>query len=298
MMKDKNRRPRGKRRRLETFDIVNIAILIFLSLFILYPFYNSLIVSITSQTEYVKTPFLLFPKQVNFDAYKYILGNKGLIYGYRSTLFILLVGVPLNMLLTVCAAFVLTRKSFPGKRIFFFMIIITMFFSGGLIPVYLTMMQLHLNNTLWSVILLHGMNTFYFILCCNYMKSIPESMEESAKIDGANDIVILSKIYLPLCTPIIATMFLFYAVDRWNEWFYAMLLIKKDTLIPLQVLLRNMVFVSLYESKDAAMDSMEVFFGEGIKMAVITVTMLPIMLFYPFVQRYFVKGIMVGAVKA
>ena len=287
-----------KRRRLETFDIVNIAILIFLSLFILYPFYNSLIVSITSQTEYVKTPFLLFPKQVNFDAYKYILGNKGLIYGYRSTLFILLVGVPLNMLLTVCAAFVLTRKSFPGKRIFFFMIIITMFFSGGLIPVYLTMMQLHLNNTLWSVILLHGMNTFYFILCCNYMKSIPESMEESAKIDGANDIVILSKIYLPLCTPIIATMFLFYAVDRWNEWFYAMLLIKKDTLIPLQVLLRNMVFVSLYESKDAAMDSMEVFFGEGIKMAVITVTMLPIMLFYPFVQRYFVKGIMVGAVKA
>lgn len=285
-------------RKVELFDVINLTLLFLFVIAVIYPFYNSLIVSITSQTEYARTPFLLFPKEPTLDSYKYILGNQGLIYGYRSTLTVLLFGVPLNMILTVCAAFVLTRKSFPGKRIFSFLIIFTMFFSGGLIPIYLTVKDLGLTNTLWSVILLHGVNTFYFILCRNYMYSIPESLEESAKIDGANDIVILTRIYLPLSTPILATLFLFYAVDRWNEWFYSMLFIKTDTLLPLQVLLRNIVFVSLYEVPDAALDSINIFFGEGIKMASIVVTMLPIMLVYPFVQRYFVKGIMVGAVKS
>jgi putative aldouronate transport system permease protein len=142
------------------------------------------------------------------------------------------------------------------------------------------------------------MNTFYFILTHNFFKSIPDSMEESAKIDGANDLTVLFKIFLPLSTPILATIFLFFAVDRWNEWFYAMLFIKRGDLLPLQVLLRNMVFVSLYDNMDSALDSIQVFFGEGIKMAAIIVTMLPIMLVYPFIQKYFVKGIMVGAIKA
>ena len=130
------------------------------------------------------------------------------------------------------------------------------------------------------------------------MMSIPESMEESAKIDGANDIIVLFKIIMPLCKPIMATLLLFYAVDRWNEWFFSMLFIRRASIIPLQVLLRNIVFISLFEHRDAAFDDIDMFFGEGIRMAAIVVTMLPIMCFYPFVQKYFVRGIMVGAVKA
>jgi len=287
-----------KRHRIERFDIINTSILVILALMIVYPFYNCIIVSIATQTEYVRTPFMIFPREITFDSYKYILGNRGLFFGYRSTLTILAFGVPLNMILTAFGAFVLSRANFPGKKIFFFMIVVTMFFSGGMIPVYLTVRDLGLTNTLWSLIFLHGMNTFYFILCRNYMMSIPESMEESAKMDGANDITIMVRIILPLCKPILATILLFYSVDRWNEWFWAMLFIRKDTLIPLQSLLRNIVFISLYETKDAALDSIEIFFGDGIKMAVIMVTMLPIMLFYPFVQKYFVRGIMIGAIKA
>ena len=287
-----------KRKRIELFDVVNIGLLTFFALLIINPFYNCVIVSIATQTEYIRTPFMIFPKVLTFDSYKYILGNRGLIYGYRSTLTILAFGIPINMALTCCGAFVLSRANFPGKKILFFMIVICMFFSGGMIPTYLVVRDLGLTNTLWSVILLHGMNTFYFILCRNYMNSIPESMEESAKMDGANDIIVMVRIILPLCKPILATILLFYAVDRWNEWFWAMMFIRKDTLLPVQLLLRNIVFISLYETKDSALDSIEMFFGEGIKMAVILVTMLPIMLFYPFVQKYFVRGIMIGAIKS
>ena len=287
-----------KRIRIELFDVVNIGLLGLMSFLIVYPFYNSIIVSFATQVEYVRTPFMFFPKEITFDAYKYILGNKGIFTGYRSTFYILAFGVPINLSLTVFAAFALSRKKFPGKKMFFFLIVFTMFFSGGLIPIYLTVKNLNLTNTRWSVILLQAMNTFYFILTHNFFKSIPDSMEESAKIDGANDLTVLFKIFLPLSTPILATIFLFFAVDRWNEWFYAMLFIKRGDLLPLQVLLRNMVFVSLYDNMDSALDSIQVFFGEGIKMAAIIVTMLPIMLVYPFIQKYFVKGIMVGAIKA
>ncbi len=290
----------NKRRRIKKpvlFDVVNITLLLLFGLTILYPFYNSIIISLATPAEYSRTPFMLFPKEVTFDAYTYVLSNNGLVNGFAATGFVLLFGVPINIMLTTFAAFVLSRKNFPAKRIFFFFIVFTMFFSGGLIPTYLVVRDLSLTNSLWSIILLQAMNTFYFILMKNYFSSIPDSMEESAKIDGANDITVLFRIIIPLSKPIIATILLFYTVDRWNEWFYSMLFIKSADIIPLQVMLRNIVFVSLYEIKDAAFDSIEVFFGEGIKMAAIVITMTPVMILYPFVQKYFVKGIMVGAIK-
>lgn len=286
-----------KRKKYELFDYVNIALLMLWGLVVLYPFYNSVIVSLVSQTEYVKTPFMLFPKHIVFDSYLYMLKNNGLLNGYKSTLTIVFFGVTINMLLTVTTAFVLSRKKFPGQKLIFFFIIFTMFFQGGLIPLYVVVKQIGLSNSLWSVILLFGVNTFYLIITKNYFYTIPDSVEESAKIDGANDMTILFKIMLPLCKPILATFILFYAVDRWNEWFYSMLFIKKSSLIPLQVMVRNMVFVTLYEIKDNSFDSIDVFFGEGIKMAAIVLTMAPIMLVYPFLQKYFVKGMLVGAVK-
>ena len=235
----------SKIKKYEWFDYVNTALLLLWGFIVLYPFYNCVVVSLASQTEYVKTPFMLFPKHIVFDSYLYLLRNNGLLNGYKSTLTIVSAGVVLNMLLTVATAFVLSRKKFPGKKFIFFFILFTMFFQGGLIPLYIVVKQLGLSNTLWSVILLYGINTFYLIITKNYFYTIPDSVEESAKIDGANDITILFKIMLPLCKPILATFTLFYAVDRWNEWFYSMLFIKKSSLIPLQVIVRNMVFVTL-----------------------------------------------------
>lgn len=288
----------NKMKKYELFDYINITLLLLWGMIVLYPFYNSVIVSLVSQTEYVKTPFMLYPKHIVLDSYLYMLKNNGLLNGYKSTLTIVLIGVPLNMFLTVTTAFVLSRSKFPGKKLIFFFIIFTMFFQGGLIPLYVVVKRLGMSNTLWSVILLYGINTFYLIITKNYFHTIPDSLEESAKIDGANDMTILLKIMLPLCKPILATFILFYAVDRWNEWFYSMLFIKKSNLIPLQVMVRNMVFVTLYEIKDNSFDSIDVFFGEGIKMAAIVLTMAPIMMVYPFLQKYFVKGMLVGAIKA
>lgn len=286
------------RRRLDLFAVVNGLLLSFWGLAVLYPFYNCLIVSLVSETEYVRTPFMLFPRKVIFDSYLYLLRNRGLLNGYRSTLTILAIGVPLNMILTVTSAYVLSRAPFPGKRLIFFFIVLTMFFSGGLIPTYVVVQRLGLTNTYWSVILLLGLDTFYMIVTKTYFQGIPESLEESARIDGANDLSILARIFLPLSKPVLATFLLFYAVDRWNEWFYAMLFIKRSTMLPLQVIIRNMVFVTIYEIRDSAMDSVNVFFGEGIKMAAIMLTMLPIMLVYPFLQKHFVKGVLVGAIKS
>jgi putative aldouronate transport system permease protein len=173
-----------------------------------------------------------------------------------------------------------------------------MLFNGGIVPLYLLMLQMGLSNRIWSVILAYGVNTFYFIIMRTYMTTLPESLIESAKMDGAGEWRILFRIILPLSKPILATVLLFYAVDRWNEWFNSMIFLRRNDLIPLQLVLRNIVMDS------TIVDSMSIAgprvprFTEGIQTATIMVTMLPVMCFFPFLQKYFVKGIMIGAVKA
>jgi putative aldouronate transport system permease protein len=202
------------------------------------------------------------------------------------------------MFLTTSLAYGLSRTNFPGGKLIFYAVLLTMLFNGGIVPLYLLMLQLGLTKNIWSVILAYGVNTFYFIITRTYMTTLPESLIESAKIDGADEWRILFKIVLPLSKPILATVLLFYAVDRWNEWFNAMVFLRRNDLIPLQLVLRTIVMDSVIVNSLSIAGPRIPRFTEGIQTATIIVTMLPIMCFFPFLQKYFIKGIMIGAIKA
>lgn len=287
-----------KRSRYTAMDYFAFTVLTLWGICIFYPFYNALLVSLVPQTVYARSPFMLFPSEATLDSYRYILQGNRVFVGYRSTLTILLFGLPYNMILTTLTAYGLSKKQFPGKRFFVLFFYFTMFFSGGLVPLYLTMKNLRLTNTLWSVILLMGCDTFYMILARTYFESLPESLIESARLDGCGELRVLVQIVLPLSAPIMATILLFYSVARWNEWFYAMLFIKDGDKTPLQVVLRNIVFQENAPQASAASVNRNSAFNDGLKMAAIVLTMAPIMVFYPFVQKYFVKGMLIGAVKS
>jgi len=268
-------------------------------LLIVYPYYNALIASIASQKEYMLNPLMLFPKNITIDAYRFLFKGTNLMVGYKNTFLLLLIGLPMSMLLTTSTAYVMAKREYPGKKLINFMILVTMYFGGGLIPLYILMKEMRLTNSLLGIALLGAGNTFYAILIRNYLMALPEELEESAKIDGANEITIFFRILLPLTTPILATVFLFFAVDKWNEWFNVMIFVRDNKMWTLQVILRDIVFSSTSSTSNAAaMVSVEkTYYAQGLKMAAIVFTMAPVMLIYPFVQRYFVKGILVGAVK-
>ena len=176
-------------------------------------------------------------------------------------------------------------------------VLVTMVFQGGIVPVYLVVKELGLTNTLWSVVLVTGINTFYMILFMNYFQSLPDALMESARLDGAGEWGILFRIILPLSTPILATITLFYAVDKWNEWYFAKIFIRKNNLQTLQLVLRSMV-IDASITTQATAEIKDKTFSSGLKMAAVVVTMVPIMCVFPFLQKHFTKGIMVGAIKA
>lgn len=285
------------------FTILSVIVVTVFMVLILIPFWNVITLSFTKSSEYLRSNFLIFPKEPTMDSYRMILGNDRRIgIGYRTTLQILLLGLPVNLLLTVLTSYGLSRPSFPGKRFFLFFVLFTMFFSGGIIPLYLLMKEMSLMNSIWSVILPSAVNTFYMVIMRNYFLSLPPALEEAARIDGAGEFTVLFRVYLPLAAPILATVALFYAVDRWNEWFNAMIFIRNSELTPLQLILRSIVIESQMAT-DAAKISMgaaqaQAQFALGVKMAAVFVSMVPIMLVYPFLQKYFVKGVLIGAIKA
>jgi len=284
------------------FELMDLVILIFLSLYallIVLPFISVLATSFATQKEYLTVPLLLFPKSPTLENYRHLFEDGRIWIGYRTTLKFLIFGVPINMFLTTSIAYGLSRPKFPGKKFFLYFVLFTMLFNGGIIPMYLLVKELALTNTIWSVIFAYGVNTFYMIIMRNYFSTLPESLMESAKLDGAGEWLILFKIILPLSMPIIATIILFYSVDRWNEWFNAMIFIRKNNLISLQLVLRSIVIESRMTDNMSVSDvQAELQFTDGMKMCAVIVTMLPVMCVFPFLQKYFVKGIMIGAIKA
>jgi putative aldouronate transport system permease protein len=240
---------------------------------------------------------MLFPKKPTLLSYRYVFSSADILNGYISTLVIVVFGVAYNMILTATCAYALT-KEFPGRKIIMVLIVFTMYFGGGLIPYYMLVKNMGLIDSYGALILPYGVNTFYMLVMRNYFKSIPGEIEESAKIDGANELLILWKIILPVSLPVIATFLLFFAVDRWGEWFNGVLFIKTTAKRPLQMVLRS-ILMSL--SNEAAINMppelKRNLYGDSVKMACVVVVMAPIMFVYPFVQKYFMKGIMVGAVK-
>lgn len=289
------------RKKLNKWDYLVMFFLALWAMMILLPVINVVSVSFATNKEYLSRPLMLLPHEPTLKNYKDLLQDGRIANGYRTTLKLVFLGVPLNLFLTTTFAYGMSRKNYPGRKLLFYIVLFTMLFNGGIIPMYMLMMNLNLTNTLWSVIFAYGINTFNMIIMRNFFSSLPEALMESAKIDGAGEWTILFRIVLPLSMPIIATITLFYTVDRWNEWYNSMIFIKSSRLQPLQLALRNIVLESqmmdkISEAGVAIIDKDR--FADGMKMAAVVVTMLPIMCVFPFLQKYFVKGVMVGAIKA
>ena len=270
-----------KKKKLETAQVVIGIIMGLWALIILFPFYNAILASISTQKEFSRNPLMLFPQEVTLSAYDYLLKATNLMVGYRNTLFFLALGVPLSMVITVSTAYALSRPAYPGKKIYTFLILFTMYFSGGMVPVYLLMKEMKLTNSLVGIMLLYGSNTFYAILIRNYFQNIPREIEESAKIDGASDLKTLFNIILPLSLPIMMTVILFLAVDRWNEWFNVMLMVRDSDKWTLQVILRNIVYTTLDDMSSRVVSVEKTYYSLSLKMAAIVLTMAPVMIFYP-----------------
>lgn len=281
------------------FDVFNVIFTMFLMVIMLYPMIHVLMASFSSGEELIKhSGILLWPKGFSLDAYARAFSNSSILTGYGNTLFILVVGCAVNMALTIAGAYFLSRKDVMWKKPITIFIMFTMFFSGGLIPQYLTIKGIGLLNSLWAVILVGALSTYNMIIMRTGFDSIPESLSESAVIDGAGHLTILSRIMVPLAMPTIAVILLYYAVGHWNSWFTASIYLTQSSKYPLQLVLRGILLVNDTASMTQGMADTETWStGEAIKYAVIIIATVPILCVYPFLQKYFVKGVMIGAVK-
>ncbi len=281
------------------FDFVNILLLSLVVLVTLYPFWYVAVASFSNSNQLMAhTGLLLKPLGFNFDAYRMVAKNSNIISGYANTIFVVVVGTIASTLMTALGAYVLSRKPFPGKTFFTLLIIFTMYFSGGIIPRYILINNwLSLGNNRLVLILPNLVTTYNLIVMRTGFEAIPDSLEESAKLDGASELQILFRIIMPVALPSMAVIILFYAVSYWNAWFDACIFITEREKYPLQVILREILIVnSTSEMTVGETGDLEAI-GESIKYATIMVSTIPILFVYPFVQKYFVKGMTVGAVK-
>ena len=287
----------NRKNRIRRFGAADFILLFFLTLLgilILYPFYNAFLVSIVPNTVYLRYQgLMLWPPEVTMEAYTFTFKSSLIWYGSKNSILITF----FCMILTVLCAYALT-KPIPGGKFIRFAIVFTMYFSGGLIPSYLLIKDLKLMDTIASMILPTGINIMYMLIISNYFKSLPPALEESAKIDGATDLRILWSVILPLSLPLLATFTLYYAVERWNEWYLAMLYVKSVQKWPLQNVLRTIINdVNMMATQNIPGQAKPDIQGDSIKMSSIIVAMAPIMCLYPFLQRYFLSGLTLGAVK-
>jgi len=262
----------------------------------LYPFLNVVSVSITDYSDYLQNPMRVLPGRLDFSTYRHVLRHQLIGLSYRNTILITVFGTALSMLLVILMGYPLSHTNLPGMSAVMKLLLFTMMFNGGMIANFYLIRSLHIYNTLWALILPGSLSAYNTVLMKNYLTSLPASMEESAKIDGASDLVVLFQILLPLSTPILATLTLFCAVGRWNSFFNAVIYIKDTDKWTLQLLLREIVM----NVRSTALDDPEAGQNaalQNVKYAVIVVSILPIMCVYPFLQRFFVKGVMLGAVK-
>ena len=282
------------------FDIIVNILAVIIIVVILYPLLFVLAASFSDPDYVLQGEVTIFPKGFSLYPYKLVFQNGDIWRGYMNSIIYTVLGTFISITLTICLAYSLSRKDMPHRKFLTLFILFTMYFSGGMIPSYLLVKNLKLYNTMWAVIIPVAINTYNFIVAKTFFEnSIPKEMYESAMIDGSGDIRTLWSIVLPLSTSIISVLILYYAVDYWNAYFNALIYLNNEKLYPLQIILRNILLVGQTEQ----MGSNSVGMGEKIKMAeaikysVIVVSSLPVLIIYPFVQKYFVKGAMIGAVK-
>lgn len=285
-------------------DAAVLVITLFICIVVLYPLLYVLSSSFSDPVEVAAGNVLLFPKGFTLEGYEYILDYKDIWIGYRNTLFYTVVGTLMNLAVTLPAAYALSRRDLFGRGFFTTMFAVTMFFSGGLIPTYLVYKKLNLINTVW-VMLIPGLISMWNTVVCRtyFTNSIPYELQEASKIDGSSDFGLFFQIILPLSAPIIAVMAMYYAVGHWNAYFNAMIYLRDQDLYPLQLVLRSILLLGDMadmigadaETQREIMRMMQL--KESMKYGIIVVSALPMLIMYPFFQRYFVKGVMVGALK-
>lgn len=282
--------PAGK-----VFDVFNVVLLTSVGIIALIPFVFVLAGSFATEAELATRPFFLWPETFSLRAYESILTSPAFLRAIVTTVLVTAVGTAIQLLLTATMAYPLSKSNLPGRRVIMYAVVFTMVFSGGMIPTFLVVKDLGLLDTYWALILPLAINPFSLIIMKNFFQQLPAELEESAKIDGANELQTLRSVILPLSKPVLATFALFYAVGIWNDFMSPLLYLNDSSMWTLQMFLRQVTVATDLSIVDA--DPSQLPPAQGIKFAVIVVATLPIMLFYPFLQKHFAKGMLIGSVK-
>lgn len=287
----------------KVFDGVNLVLMLFLLIVFVWPLWFVLIASISDPAQVWQGNVILFPKNITLDAYKEVIQYETIWTGYRNTIVYTVLGTIINLVLTVCGAYPLSRRDFAPRKFLLIILMVTMYFSGGLVPSYLVVNKLGLVDTIWAMIIPNAVSMFNIIITRTYfINSIPDELYEAAQLDGANTAQYLFKVVLPLSKPILAVITLFYAVGHWNDFYSALIYINSQQLLPLQSVLRKLLLstqmtlqITSSMSPDEIMRKTQL--AQTLKYSSIIVSTVPVLCFYPLVQKHFVKGIMVGSVK-
>lgn len=284
----------------KVYYTVIYGIITLFSILCLAPFWLMVTGSLTKESSILKNGYQFFPDQWSLAAYNMIFHSQRILKSYLVTIEVTVLGTAISMLLTCMLAYALSVRGLKYTKYISMLVFFTMLFSGGMVPWYILITRyLHLQNTIWALMLPYAISPFWMFLMRNYFRGIPDSIMESARIDGANDVFILFRIMLPLSLPSIATIGLFYGLMYWNDWYLSLMFIEKEGLFPLQFLLRSLVsnLMNVTTSLNPKMSVMQEIPAYSVRMSTAIITIGPIILLYPFVQRYFVKGLTVGSIK-
>ena len=284
----------------KAFDIMDYVLLTIAFLLVAYPLYFVIIASVSDPIAVYEGRVVLYPIKPTLEGYARIFSYESLFVGYKNTILYTLVGTAINVVLTVTAGYALSRKELVGRNVMMMGVMFTMIFSGGMIPTYLLVRQLGLYNTMWALILPGAVSTWNLIVCRTFFQqTIPDELREAADLDGCGDVAFFLRVVLPLSSSIIAVMVLFYAVSHWNSYYNALIYLSSTSKYPLQLVLRNILIVNTMDDmvNDVATQAAQQRMGDLIKYGMIIVSSLPLLSLYPFLQKYFVKGVMIGAIK-
>ncbi|MFB9275665.1 carbohydrate ABC transporter permease [Cohnella cellulosilytica] len=280
------------------FHTVNILFILFVIAAALLPFLNVLATSFSSSAAVIANKVTVFPVDFSLDTYATVFDNPYIWGAYRNTILYTVLFVCSSIVLTTLAAYPLSKRGLLFRKIIMFYIVFTMIFSGGLIPLYLVVKAVGLINSMWAVILPYSLTVFSIMLLRTFFESLPVELEEAAKIDGMGDLGIMLKVFIPLAVPIYATLVLIFAIDQWNSFFPALLYLNHREMYPLQMVLRDIVLIGNMDSyREFTEDVTQLPVTQSLKAATIIVVITPIIMIYPFLQKYFMKGMMIGAVK-
>lgn len=281
------------------FFIGNHLFLALIFVVMIYPFLYVLAVSLSSPDAVIKNKVFLFPVGFNLTAYRVVADNRGIWTGYANTILYTVVGTLINLMVTSLMAYALSKKYLWGRRFFSLFVIFTMFFQGGMIPNYLLISRLGIINTIWAIVLPGAVSTWYLMVMRTFFSELPAELEEAAMVDGCNPLMIFIRIVLPLSKPIFSTMTLFYAVTHWNAYMVPLIYLNDKAKFPLQIIMRQILITgdTNFTNTISYLDDTNLVISDTIKYATIIISILPIVMIYPFIQKYFSKGVMIGSVK-